>query len=413
MILLLCSAALGFQLYEPFFEHYNTSHPRLFNPQNDVVQRIVVVCVCQQRIQQAYALFSRIARIWHRTGLLFADKSHCESPLIYNKSLSVSLLLVDLTSVCGKRVALHASLVFAPIHTRWFSEVFWAANYTCGSDEEIGVYRGTDLRITNCSIIHYLELAEQLLGYGQFDTVRLLQPKTSGHVDTIRQLKSKFAAYSFGKAVLRGYYGEFVFRHAVVDALKRRVDANQTVDALGYFSLYHDAHPCPGSYVNMPLCFAPYRFALVMENSAVDGYVSEKLLNAAYADAVPVYFGAPDLEKFVNKNAVVHCTMRRNVTAQLRKVFGSLTKFYAQQYLKTASDIANDELQQCVEKILFVQQDVTEYKRIIREPLLQNKAQYVDGTYTACQFAQIVARIRPAFVRDLNESWSDVCKQFG
>ena len=39
----------------------------------------------------------------------------------------------------------------------------------------------------------------------------------------------------------------------------------------------------------------PYRFALVMENADAPWYVTEKILNAFAAGAIPVYYGTEDV----------------------------------------------------------------------------------------------------------------------
>jgi hypothetical protein len=48
-----------------------------------------------------------------------------------------------------------------------------------------------------------------------------------------------------------------------------------------------------------------YRFALAFENARFDGYVSEKLFDCLYAGAIPVYLGAPDIDRFVPPDAFV------------------------------------------------------------------------------------------------------------
>lgn len=53
--------------------------------------------------------------------------------------------------------------------------------------------------------------------------------------------------------------------------------------------------------------FRAYKFAIVFENQARPGYITEKLMNAYLSGAVPIYFGAPDIFKFVNANATIIC----------------------------------------------------------------------------------------------------------
>ena len=54
---------------------------------------------------------------------------------------------------------------------------------------------------------------------------------------------------------------------------------------------------------------ARYRFCLCFENSQFDGYVSEKIFDCFLAGTVPVYLGAPDIERYVPREAFID--MRR------------------------------------------------------------------------------------------------------
>ena len=41
----------------------------------------------------------------------------------------------------------------------------------------------------------------------------------------------------------------------------------------------------------------PFRFAMAFENANVSGYVTEKIVNAFLAGAIPIYWGHPDVFK--------------------------------------------------------------------------------------------------------------------
>ena len=50
----------------------------------------------------------------------------------------------------------------------------------------------------------------------------------------------------------------------------------------------------------------PYKFAIVFENRAMKGYVTEKLLNALLAGCIPIYWGAPDVSSFINPDCFLN-----------------------------------------------------------------------------------------------------------
>ena len=54
----------------------------------------------------------------------------------------------------------------------------------------------------------------------------------------------------------------------------------------------------------------PLQFVIAFENSVLDGYLSEKIVNAFLAKSVPIYFGHRDtvLELF-NPDAFIDCSI--------------------------------------------------------------------------------------------------------
>jgi hypothetical protein len=51
---------------------------------------------------------------------------------------------------------------------------------------------------------------------------------------------------------------------------------------------------------------AKYRFALVMENTKQDGYITEKIVNAFLAGCVPIYYGTREIFDVFNPKAFVY-----------------------------------------------------------------------------------------------------------
>jgi len=68
-----------------------------------------------------------------------------------------------------------------------------------------------------------------------------------------------------------------------------------------------------------------YRFALCFENMIMPGYVTEKIFDCFFVGTVPVYLGAPDIEKYVPKDCFIDM-----------RDFSSYRELYA--YLKSLSN---------------------------------------------------------------------------
>jgi hypothetical protein len=54
--------------------------------------------------------------------------------------------------------------------------------------------------------------------------------------------------------------------------------------------------------------YQPYKFVIAIENSRINGYITEKLMNPVLARAVPIYLGPPDLfsDGVFNRKAIIH-----------------------------------------------------------------------------------------------------------
>ena len=64
---------------------------------------------------------------------------------------------------------------------------------------------------------------------------------------------------------------------------------------------------------------APYRYSIVIENVRETNYFSEKLMDAVLCNTVPIYWGCPNLERFMNPEGIIQCAsgadIRRAVAA--------------------------------------------------------------------------------------------------
>lgn len=52
---------------------------------------------------------------------------------------------------------------------------------------------------------------------------------------------------------------------------------------------------------------APYRYSVVIENVRERNYFSEKLVDAVLCNTVPVYWGCPNLDRFLDPSGIIQC----------------------------------------------------------------------------------------------------------
>lgn len=110
------------------------------------------------------------------------------------------------------------------------------------------------------------------------------------------------------------------------------------------------------------------KFTLCFESTAHNGFVTEKIMDAFYADTIPVYYGSPTVTQIFNKDAFINC-----------------------------SDYASfDEV---IEKIKELDQDDDKYLDMLRQPIL------VDPDYPDRVFDQLEDYICSIFEQPLEKAY--------
>jgi len=82
------------------------------------------------------------------------------------------------------------------------------------------------------------------------------------------------------------------------------------------YGKYKDTNTrCGGDYQNPGLIknFSNCKFVIAMENSIGDGYVTEKIVNAFYSGAIPIYWGSSNINDFFNKDAFINVSNFENL----------------------------------------------------------------------------------------------------
>jgi hypothetical protein len=72
-----------------------------------------------------------------------------------------------------------------------------------------------------------------------------------------------------------------------------------------------------------------YKFVITMENSAQDSYITEKIFHGFFAHTVPVYWGAPRVEDYINPARFLH--VRNGETAEFARVITEMKRLAADE----------------------------------------------------------------------------------
>lgn len=102
-------------------------------------------------------------------------------------------------------------------------------------------------------------------------------------------------------------------RHAVVDWVR---ETGQDIEVMGRGYTPFEAK-ADG--------LAPYRYSIVIENVRETNCFTEKLMDAVLCNTVPIYWGCPNLERFMDPEGIIQCSseadIRRAVAAMSEQDF--------------------------------------------------------------------------------------------
>lgn len=62
----------------------------------------------------------------------------------------------------------------------------------------------------------------------------------------------------------------------------------------------------------------PYRFSVVIENSREPGYFTEKLVDSLLCGSVPIYWGAPDIDRYFDPAGMIACASEAELREAIR-----------------------------------------------------------------------------------------------
>jgi GR25 family glycosyltransferase involved in LPS biosynthesis len=150
--------------------------------------------------------------------------------------------------------------------------------------------------------------------------------------------KIKFCAFMYSNCKV-GQFDGVRLRHAFF----KRLSQHKRVDSLGkcLSNMQVGSTRFSGFWVDNAIeRYQPYRFVIAFENTAREGYITEKIIFPLLAGCVPIYWGAPDVHSFFNPKRMIS----------------------VRQYA---------DLDACIQRVLQVENDPAEWTRIVQEPIIE------------------------------------------
>lgn len=132
---------------------------------------------------------------------------------------------------------------------------------------------------------------------------------------------------------------------------------------------------CSGNELDIVDCKRKYKFSIDMENTSQKGYISEKIFTGLIAGTIPIYFGAPDIENYVNPDRFIHCKLPYDTIELLRSKkqhrYFTFEKNRLEpsddELLKQAKHFLKPHLHNCINKIEEVDKNNTLYEHMLKQ----------------------------------------------
>jgi len=131
--------------------------------------------------------------------------------------------------------------------------------------------------------------------------------------------KSGFAVFAARRCAMEEHVFQYgVMRMNLVNELSSKY---KKVDSIGACNRNTSPRKDPPAELNnnrdlAVWWYGTYKFSMAAENTERKGYITEKIVNSYLANTIPIYYGTPDIEMYVNKQAIVHCRPNENGSFQ-------------------------------------------------------------------------------------------------
>lgn len=121
----------------------------------------------------------------------------------------------------------------------------------------------------------------------------------------VRLTKTKFCAFLYAHDVpFRNELFQMIGKYKPVDALgkcgQKKLAAGTIIDRAAYNMKSETFYDLAVEK------YRPYKFVICCENTLQPGYITEKIVNAYLAHAIPIYMGAPDIAQHFNPKSMIH-----------------------------------------------------------------------------------------------------------
>jgi hypothetical protein len=192
--------------------------------------------------------------------------------------------------------------------------------------------------------------------------------------DAAAKLKEKtaFAAFLYTDCFKPIYHGkDFMLRVIFFDLLSDY----KPVSALGECRRVGPRveHVKETFHDDMPVdIYKPYKFVVSFENTEVQSYVTEKVVNGILSHSIPIYFGPPELGTLINPDRIIHCDLTKEELAAFRESPKPTTELQFEEQVAAWKEPLRKAFQPCIDRVKELDKDDEKYKAVLSQWAVKN-----------------------------------------
>lgn len=179
--------------------------------------------------------------------------------------------------------------------------------------------------------------------------------------------------YSFKDIENKPYFASFIASHESENSLRgdffKELSKYKRVESVGsYLNNMEDGHTVDWTNDSKTDFQRKCKFNLCFESTKLDGFVTEKLVDAFFAESIPVYFGSDYAKKIFNPNAFIYCPDYKT-------------------------------MDKAIERIIELDNNNDEYLKMLSSPIL------IDPTYYENKLSELDQFVRAIFDQPLEKAF--------
>lgn len=163
-------------------------------------------------------------------------------------------------------------------------------------------------------------------------------------------LLSKKRNYSSNILINKPFFANFIYSHESENSIRgdffKELSNYKRIESYGSF-LNNQVQSESVSLYNKVDFQKRCKFTLCFESTKHEGFITEKITDAFYADTIPIYYGSSDVKSIFNEEAFIYCNGR-------------------------------DDFEKVIKKIIQIDQDDEMYMTMLRKPIFKDE-EYVNS----------------------------------